>query len=187
MNEKIIFDKLKIFLNKHLLFTEECEVVYFLVEIRKLIEDNKKNFKTLYFYCCWVAHSKLSYPNIADFLSNKFDSFIDFQKKASEIQHDLIKGQEEFFKLRDLNNELRAFLNLNKLPVVLLNGNIWYKFCQLFLDNITECGIDIGTVNEPSHKINKLIVEKINQQYFYGLYLSNGVRIPRIILKFKSK
>lgn len=186
MNKQIIKDKLKNFLNRHPIFKEECEVLYLLVEIRKLIERNKK-YRTLYFYCCWVAHSELSHKNTAQFLSDKFDSLIDFRKKKKEIQHDLINGQKDFFKLRDLNNELRAFLNLNKLPVNFLDGNAWYKFCQLFLDNITECGIDISKINKQSRKINKLIVEKINRQYFYGFYLANGIRIPRIILKFKSK
>lgn len=187
MNKRIIKAKLRKFLDEHSKFEEECEVVYFLLEIRKLIEGNKRKYGTLYFYCCWVAHSQLSYGSTAQFLSDKFDSFIDFRKKKKEIQHDLINGQKDFFKLRDLNNELRAFLNVKKLPANFLDGSAWYKFCQLFLDNITECGIDISTIKKQPRKINKLIVEKINRQYFYGFYLANGVRIPRIILKFKSK
>ncbi len=188
MNRHIV-GKLKKFLSNHSILKEECEVVYLLVEIRKLIEDDKKNFRTLYFYCCWVAHNRLSYPNIADFLSDKFDRYIDLQKGKRGIQKDLISGQKDFFKLRDLNNELRAFLTANKLPTNLLDGNTWYKFCQLFLDNITECGIDISAINQNKqpHKINRLVVEKIEQQYFYGFYLANDVRIDRIILKFKSK
>lgn len=185
--DRIVIDKLKIFLNKHPVFKEECEVVYFLVAIRKLIEDDKKKFRTLYFYCCWVAHSRLSYPNIADFLSDKFDSYIDLQRGKREIQKDLINGQEDFFKLRDLNNELNAFLSGKKLPVNFLKGNVWHKFCQLFLDNIMKCEIDISEVNKKPRKINKLIIEKIDGKYLYGFYLANGVRIPRIILKYKNK
>jgi len=187
MNKQIVIDKLKIFLNKHIPFTEEYEVVYFLVEIRKLIEDDKKHYETLYFYCCWVIHSRLFYDRTADFLSDKFDGYIDLQKKKNEIQNDLINGQKDFFKLGDLNTELKTFLDKNRLPINFLNGNAWYEFCQLFLDNITECEIDISTIKKKSHKINKLTVEKINQKYFYGFNLVNGVRIPRIILKFKSK
>lgn len=187
MDEQVIIEKLSIFLNKHPIFSEECEVIYFLVEIRKLIEDDKQNFRTLYFYCCWVAHSRLSYPNIADFLYDKFDSYIDFQKGEKEIQKDLINGQKDFFKLRDLNNEINTFLSAKKLPVNFLKGNVWNKFCQLFLDNIMECKIDISGVKKKPHKINKLIVEKINGQYLYVFYLANGVRIPRIILKYKNK
>lgn len=186
MNEQAIVDKLNIFLNEHLIFSEECEVIYFLVEIRKLIENDKKNYGTLYFYCCWVIHSRLFYDRTANFLSTKFDSYIDLQKKKSEIQNDLINGQKDFFKLRDLNTELKTFLNKNRLPINFLNGNAWYKFCQLFLGNITECGIDISTIKKP-HKINKMTVEKINQKYLYEFNLVNGVRIPRIILKFKNK
>jgi len=187
MNKNNILKKLHTFLQMPTVFKKEYEVVYFLVEIRKLIEEKKKNFKILYFYCCWVAHSKLSYPDIADFLSAKFDSYIDLQKSKKDIQRDLISGQKDFFKLKDLNKELNAFLSANKLPINFLNGNVWYKFCQLFLDNILECEIDISRVNKKSHKINRLTVEKVNGQYLYGFYLANGVRIPRIILKFKDK
>jgi hypothetical protein len=187
MNKQIVIDKLKIFLNGHVPFTEEYEVVYFLVEIRKLIEDDKKKFKTLYFYCCWVAHSRLSYGPTVDFLSAKFDDLINLEKKKGEIQHDLMNGQKDFFKLRDLNNQLRTFLKAKELPISFLDGNAWYKFCQLFLDNIAECEIDISEEKKKEHKINKLTVEKINQKYFYEFNLVNSVRIPRIILKFKSK
>jgi len=187
MNKQIVIDNLKKFLNKHIFLTEECEAVYFLVEIRKLIEDDKKNYGTLYFYCCWVIHSRLFYDKTADFLFAKFDSYIDLQKKKSEIQHDLLNGQKDFFKLRDLNTELKTFLNKNRLPINFLNGNAWYEFCQLFLDNIMECGIDISKIKNRPHKINKLTVEKINQDYLYEFYLVNGLRIPRMILKFKSK
>jgi hypothetical protein len=155
MDEKIIKGKLEDFLNQHPVFKEECEVVYFLVEIRKLIEDNRKKFKTLFFYCCWVAHSKLSYSPTAEFLRDKFDNLIDPRKKKKAIQRDLISGQEDFFKLRDLNDELREFLKQKNLPANFLDGNAWYKFCQLFLDNIAECEIDIG--KQPG-KISKLIV-----------------------------
>lgn len=186
-NKGDVLKRLRIFLQTPTVFKEECGVVYFLVEIRKLIEDNKENFKTLYFYCCWVAHSKLSYPDIADFLSAKFDSHINLQKKKTEIQRDLIDGQGDFFKLKDLNNELKTFVRVNKMTNSFLEGNPWYKFCQLFLDNITECEIDLSAVTKKSHKIDKLIVEKNNQRYLYGFYLANGIRIPRIILKYKNK
>jgi len=186
MNKTNILNKLHTFIQIPTAFKKECEVVYFLVEIRKLIEGNKNNYKTLYFYCCWVAHSKLSYSTIADFLSVKFNRHIDLQKGKREIQKDLINGQNDFFKLKDFNNELKRILSKNKLPVNFLKGDMWHKFCQLFLDNIIECEIDISGANRKYQKINKLTVEKVNGQYLYGFYLVNGMRIPRIILKFND-
>lgn len=189
MNEQAIVDKLSIFLSEHPIFREECAVIYFLVEIRKLIEDDQKNFRTLYFYCCWVAHSRLSHPNIADFLSDKFDSYIDPQKKKSEIQKDLIKGQKDFFKLRDLNEELKDFLSNKEVPIDFLSGNKWYRFCQRFLDNIGECQIDISKLKNKNHphKVNKLTVEKKGLKYYYVFSLEKDVRIPGIALEYKSK
>ncbi len=59
------------------------------------------------------------------------------------------------------------------------------------LDNLPACYINLVDVDQrpftTQKSINKLTIEKINQKYFYEFNLVNGVRIPRIILKFKSK
>ena len=179
-------EKLRIFLQNHpQFFNEECEIIYLLAEIRKIIEDEKKKYEILYFYCCWVLHSRLYYDLTAKFLSKKFDKYIDFNKSKKEIQRDLINGQKDFFMLKDLNFELNEFLKNYKLSTDFLKGNKWHKFCKLFLENIMECQINFGSKIK-SCKINCFSVEKINSNYYYLFYLSNGIRIPRIILKFKQ-
>ncbi|OGI25151.1 MAG: hypothetical protein A3J76_03020 [Candidatus Moranbacteria bacterium RBG_13_45_13] len=185
MNKKDIIKKIQKFLQNHTAFKKECEVVYLLAEIRKIIEKNNK-YKTLYFYCCWILHSRLNRDLTAKILSKKFDKYINLNKKEREIQKDLISEQKDFLKLRDLNYELNNFLKEYTLAKDFLRGNKWYKFCQLFLDNIMECEIDFG-LKANACKINRLSVEKINQNYYYQFYLSNNKRIPRIILKYKQK
>lgn len=180
----IIRKNLEIFLDKHKTFKEQCEVVYLLVEIRKLVEDDKKNFKTLYFYCCWIAHSNMYHDLTATILSSKFDNLIDLHKKKTEIQHDLINGQPDFFKLKDLKDELTKFLNNENLPISFLGGNSWHMFCTLFLTNIAECTIDISKSKVP-HKINKLMILKNSKNYSYKFELSNGIKIPGILIKYK--
>lgn len=106
-------------------------------------------------------------------------------KAKKEIQRDLINGQKDFFKLNDLNFELNEFLKNYKLPMDFLEGNKWYKFCKLFLENIMECQIDFN-LNTKSCRISKFSVEKASQDYYYLFYLSNGVRIPKIGIKFKK-
>ena len=61
MSEKEITQKLREFLNSrksHL--NEECDVVYFLVEIRKVLEHqkNKNQYRFLSFYADWALHPK---------------------------------------------------------------------------------------------------------------------------------
>jgi len=184
MDKNIIVEKLRKFLQNHPKFEKECEVVYFLAEVRKIIEDNKNEYETLWFYCNWTLHSKLNYKPIAKVLSKKFNKIIDFNKSKKEIQRDLINGQEDFFKLKDLNFELNKFFKNIKLFADFLEGNKWYEFCKLFLENIMECKIDFDSKIKFC-KINMLLVEKINSNYYYLLYLSNDMRIPRIILKYK--
>jgi len=184
MYRKNIIVKLQKFLQSHSKFEEECEAVYLLAEIRKIIEKNNK-YKTLCFYCNWILHSKLNYKPTDDFLSKKFNKYIDINKSKKEIQRDLINGQKDIFKHKDLNSELNEFLKNYKLSTDFLEGNKWHKFCKLFLENIMECQIDFGSKTK-SCKINCFSVEKIDSNYYYLFYLSNGVRIPRIILKFKQ-
>jgi hypothetical protein len=57
MGQKEIVEKLNTFLDKHMPFTEECHVVYLLVETRKILDkkDNKK-YPIVRFYCNWSVH-----------------------------------------------------------------------------------------------------------------------------------
>lgn len=52
-----IVDKLAEFLDRRDSFTEECEVVYFMVEARKLIDQQKLSLPILKFYADWCVHS----------------------------------------------------------------------------------------------------------------------------------
>lgn len=187
MNKKIIIENLQKFLQNHPKLEKECEIVYLIAEIRKIIENNKNSYETLWFYCNWTLHSKLNYQSMAKVLSKKFNKIINFNKNKKEIQKDLIHGQKDFFMLKDLNFELNKFFkNLKKLELFtdFLKGNKWNIFCKSFLENVMECQIDFESKIK-SCKINKLSIEKINSDYYYLFHLSNGARIPRIILKYK--
>ena len=53
-----IVDKLNLFLDKHSPFTEECHVLYTLVEIRKVLDrENNHKYPILRFYCNWSVHT----------------------------------------------------------------------------------------------------------------------------------
>jgi hypothetical protein len=54
-----IIEKLNKFLNTHEVFTEECETVYLMVELRKLLEREHRGdqFSLVRFYCDWTVHT----------------------------------------------------------------------------------------------------------------------------------
>jgi hypothetical protein len=59
MSRPEIVDKLNSFLSTHHTFTEEAQVVYLLIEIRKILDrDSNMKYPLLRFYCDWCVHTR---------------------------------------------------------------------------------------------------------------------------------
>lgn len=175
-------DDLKEFLNTRSEFTQKSEVVYFLSEVRKIIENNK-NYPDLNLYCNWVLHSKLTKESTIKSLNLKLSRFVDFNKSKSEIQKMLARADGgKFIKMEDFKLELIKFLVNKGLSKIIFNGNKWYKFVELYLKIIYKCPIEHGSTG-----ISGLYLSKEKDGYYYGFYIDNIMRIPRIKLKFKRK
>ncbi len=94
---------LKEFLNTRSEFTQKSEVVYFLSEVRKVIEKGNK-YKDLRFYCNWVLHSELTKESTIKILNSKF-KFVDFNKNKREIQKMIARADNgKFIKMGDFKN-----------------------------------------------------------------------------------
>jgi len=175
-------DDLKEFLNTRSEFTQKSEVVYFLSEVRKIIENNK-NYPDLNLYCNWVLHSKLTKESTIKSLNLKLSRFVDFNKSKSEIQKMLMRADGgKFIKMGDFKTELMGFLKDKGLPQDIFYGNKWWKFIELYLEIIYKCPIEHG-----SSGISGLYLSKEKDGYYYGFYINNIMRIPRIKLKLKRK
>lgn len=83
---------------------EESDVLYILVQSRKIMELTGKNI-TLYFYCNWVAHPKLTHEN--PFFSELRDQLrrIDITQRRGAIE---IFG---FLSLKDFRSNFRDFVS----------------------------------------------------------------------------
>jgi hypothetical protein len=78
-----IIEKLNKFLSKHVPLTEEFEVVYLMVELRKLIErEAKGDYQLVRFYCDWTVHPL---KNLNRSFIVEVNSIIDEILKASSI------------------------------------------------------------------------------------------------------
>jgi len=100
--QNIIINKLEKFLQSHKRFKEECEIVYLMAEIRKILDFNRgSSCEFLRFYCNWVLHNSLDRKRTTKLLSEKFESNIDFTKSGKEIARDLKSKHADFFKLND--------------------------------------------------------------------------------------
>jgi len=126
-----IVDKLDKFLLKHSPFSEECEVVYLLVEIRKILEhDQDSNFKVLKFFCDWSVHTQKDrqMAGIID-IASKIDQLVSTVDKITTEQHEQIL---KFFEMSELRDELSKFFTMHSLPLALCEGDSnWSSFVDV--------------------------------------------------------
>lgn len=184
MNKKIIRDKLENFLKQHSVFKEDCEVVYLMVQIRRILEfkDSNYRYNTLRFYCNWVLHIKLSKETTTKLLSNMLEPAVDSSKSGHDNARSIIKLYSDFFKLNTLKKELEVFKKEYTLPLDLSNKN-WWKFATLLLGVVDGCSVDFK-----SALVSKLEPKKhSDKEFHYKLSLVNSREKPIIKLKLKAK
>ncbi len=126
-----IVEKLDKLLLKHIPFNEECEVVYFMVEIRKIMEhDNDSKYKLLRFFCDWTVHTKKdrSMSGIIDIV-NEIDRLISSVDKITTLQNEQIL---KFLEMNELRKELSQFLTSHSLPSDLCkDDHNWSTFVDI--------------------------------------------------------
>ena len=184
MNKKIVVDKLNSFLTKHSIFREECEVIYLMVQIRKILDfkDSKYPYKTLRFYCNWVLHIKLSNKWTTKLLSNMLESAVDSRESGHDNARSVIKLCSDFLKVNTLKEELELFNKEHGL-LLDLSGNKLWKFARLLLGIIEGC-----TVCFESTVVSKLeLIKYSDKEFHYKLSLVNSREKSIIKLKLKSK
>lgn len=98
----------------------ESQVVYLLVEIRKVIdcEPNPQQWKALKLYCDWTVHAELTFENrIRPFLQ-KIETFVEglWDPASAGISPSVHKAIKEIVYLDEFRKELLSFLKQHHLP-----------------------------------------------------------------------
>lgn len=140
MGEIEIIKKLMQFLANHLPFSEECQIVYLLVEIRKIIDQNKNNkYPILRFYCDWSVHAEKDRitKEIKEIMN---DIYCDIK---TQIQNPALVSNKMkvigFMYMEDLQAEMGKFLLEHNLPNTLTSGkNNWLVFVKLLVKILTD-------------------------------------------------
>jgi hypothetical protein len=107
---------------------DESQVVYILVETRKLLEhDNAKSqYQTINFYRNWAVHTKLALSALADELVGLFDDYISSNNKTASNR------LETLIKPTTLRDELTTFLAVHNLTFPSCTDDIlWKRFVKL--------------------------------------------------------
>jgi len=140
LNKIKIVKKLKKFLRIHPIFTEECQVMYLLVEIRKVLDQNKKSrYPILRFYCDWSVHAEKN--RITKEIKKIMVDI--YHNVKREIQKPMSRSSKaktnDFIYMKDLRVEMKKFLHEYKLLGLFTpDGNNWLEFIKLLVKILTE-------------------------------------------------
>lgn len=144
--------------------TTERQVVYILVELRKLIElnDDGAQYKALKFHCDWAVHSRLKgLP--AQEIVRLFDKYQETVERgsASQAQPDMsfMAQLGPVLTMSSFRNELNAYLHSQGLCAAIPNENDkWADFLTHYGGVIEDCPLHcisqgLGYVDEVIIKV----------------------------------
>lgn len=140
-----ILEKLTTFVNLHGTFSEECEVVYLMVELRKLLDRDRENghldrYSIVRFHADWVLHTKKERITPAmKIVLNNIDNSIDVYPKNGNI---------DFLLLPEFRKELTELLKINQIPNEFCKDNDkWTNFMVTLAGVLADQPIVNPTVN----------------------------------------
>jgi hypothetical protein len=122
----------------------ECEVVYLLCEIRKLLDKQRVEPTpfALRLYCHWALHVDLSRPSTTMPFLTKVDNYVFNKLNAGETEETLLEEHalfRDFVYLETFRKELSQFLALNDLPTSLCDEDArWFAFLAAFASIIED-------------------------------------------------
>jgi hypothetical protein len=128
----------------------EAQVVYFLVELRKLIENLEDRYRLLTFFCDWILHSKLDRKYAKEIL-DELDGFIEQVKVlGGHPNKGLMDRIVPLISLQRFHNDLFLLLGEHGLDTELV-GDLrrWGPFFSLYIDIIAKTPLiaDAGKLN----------------------------------------
>lgn len=162
--KNILLDKLQKKLTD--LITNTDQVLYIMVQIRKIIELEKKNFKGqshhpypyLFLYASWLLHTDIDH----DYQSQQIIQQLDKEVKNYIEKYD--SGYEKqllpiIISPEKIKVEMKGFLNNYKLPNDILDNSQWKDFSKLLLTELLEVPLIPKSSNKIEY-IDKIYYEK---------------------------
>jgi hypothetical protein len=120
----------------------ECQAVYLLCEVRKLLDSERpRRLFTVYLHCHWALHVKVSHTattggflsRVDDFVSNILGSHSRDETEQASWEKRAEEMIQYFVSLSTLRKELREFLMSYALPTSLCDDDTrWFKFVTAY-------------------------------------------------------
>jgi hypothetical protein len=137
--------------------TTESQVVYVLVELRKLLDRNREHAKpydSIRLYSDWVVHIRLNGPQAQEIV-----------KKADAFYPKLIEGSmsedekadfARIFSLDTFRKELNQFLEVKELRP--FSNTEWNSFLACFLNVIEDCPLFCEAKGATVTQVDEVVV-----------------------------
>lgn len=151
-----IVQKLDSFLKEADLFTHECEAVYFMVEVRKVIEQQNLSLPVLKFYTDWCVHSEKDKitPEIKAMAEQMYSGAVTRIKDPNSPE-DHTLAVNDFVYMVNLRSETASFLSQFGLPDDLTQKDEYWKRFIAVLVKVLEN----QPINDPSGDVQTILFE----------------------------
>lgn len=122
--------------------TSERQVVYILVQIRKLINtvELEKDFEALKLHCDWVVHTTLSRRSAKELLSQLNDAYSERLSKNRPEKAVMEVGEK--LGLQAFRRDFHRLLQLYGLDDSVCDGNWWFAFLYYYSCVIQDCPLE---------------------------------------------
>lgn len=160
MKDQIV-EKLRMTLSSDI--TRECEVVYVLCELRKLLDKYPPDPTplALKMYCHWALHVDLTNPGTTASLLERIDEFVD---RIILQTDDVIKDHYLFRDLLWLDtfrDEFRTFLRTYDLPTSICdNDRRWHEFLTHYAGVIEDGSLYCQAKTQRLKHVSEVIFSK---------------------------
>ena len=157
-----IVEKLNKLIAQPDVFLHEKDVVYFFVQIRKLMEreDIFNDHKAVKFYCDWIVHPQKNrhHNDIAEIYEEIYHNCV---KYCNEMYDDESDGILALLKFESLKSELEPLLSRFGLSVSAID-NSWARLTKCLLGILK----DQPLINESGENVKELIITNADENLF---------------------
>lgn len=167
MGREDIIKKLRDFLQTHDPLTEECHVVYLMVEIRKVIDHEKSGatYPLLKFYGDWTVHTEKSH------ITSEIKQVMEEMYKTAEadIANPALRKSGSsimrFAYMEGLGHEMKSFLeNHGAEPFLAQEKSRWLEFVKLLVKILEN-----QPIINPAPNIESFFFEPANARCVIGV------------------
>lgn len=163
MAANTIVEKINALIASNGAFSQEKDVIYFLVQLRKLMEREgiHKKHASVTFYCDWALHPKktCNHKDIKGIYVSIYKECKAFYDEEDDNNADSILSLLQFKSLR---NDIELVFEEYELDKILLDEKMWTAFSKKLLEVLKDQPLVVN-----SWDINKIMITKAENNEFH--------------------